>query len=763
MKYLDLVLRYPRTLITGVLLCTFLFAWQVPDIVVDTNIKNIFPADFPIIQSLDRLEEILGGSEIIVVAVESEDLWSTKTLEKLARLQEELEDLAEAQKVLSIYTAKEFKPTDDGFEVIDMLPEYPESEKAVTELKIRIRDNDLVYGMLVSKDFRKLAFIVQLMKLSEVNDDELRKKMAELVDNYRGPEKLYVSGMPITRSQIQVDMRTDLKRFMPYGILLMIVLLAISFRSWVGVFLPLIVVIISIVWTFGLLSVLGIKFTFITMLIPVMLIAIANDYGIHIITHYFHHAQEGGENSKEESIRVVMSKLGAPIFLAGITTVIGFMSLLSHIMTDAKKIGLLASFGILIAFILSLTLIPAVLFLLKKPGVIQKQDYDRLLTRFLKKWTAVFTTYPKIVLFIVVVLLVVIGWKIPDVVVDTDPNHYYEESNPFRIENEVISEEFGGSTQLSVLVKGDIKDPKILNAMLDLSKYLEEKPSISDVVSIADQIARMNEAFHGGDRTKRVIPENRNLVAQFLLLYSMTGDASDLERFVDYDYKHAQILVRINRVSSTEIKNLLEEIDEYIVKNQDRSVFTDVTGFGAMLGMLVNMLVRGQIISLVVSIFLVFVVTAIVFRSIQGGLFAILPLTMAIILVFGLMGYLKIELNAATVMLSSIMIGVGIDYTIHFLWHLREALGENHDGKYLDLDEAIEETVKTSGKGIIFNAFSVIVGFSVLLVSAFLPIEFFGFLIVFSIGMCLFGALAVLPAIVVLLKPKFLFKKQSSA
>ncbi len=352
------------------------------------------------------------------------------------------------------------------------------------------------------------------------------------------------------------------------------------------------------------------------------------------------------------------------------------------------------------------------------------------------------------------VFLVIIGLKIPSIVVDTDPNHYYEKGNLFRINNEAVTEIFGGSTQLSVLVKGDIKDPKVLNAMLDLSAHLEQKPHISDVISIADMIARMNEAFHGGDSAFKVIPESRNLVAQYLLLYSMTGDSEDLERFVDYNYENAQILVRIDRISSADINNLLAEIDSFIKEHQDRSVFTDVTGFGAVMGVLLDIIVQGQILSLVISICLVFVVTSLVFRSIQGGLFTIIPLSVAIIFVFGLMGYLKIELSVATAILSSVMIGVGIDYTIHFLWHLRSALRED-----IELSEAIESTMCSSGKGIVFNAFSVIVGFSVLLVSAFLPIEFFGFLIVMSIGMCLFGALAVLPALVIIIRPGFLFKK----
>jgi uncharacterized protein len=752
MKYFDLVMRFPRILITSIILISVLFAWQVPDIKVDTDIKSMIPEDFPIIQSLNRLEAVLGGSEIIVIAIESKNLFSFSVLEKFQGLHEELEELEAVQKIISLYEANDFETSENGFEVIEMMPDFPESEDDVSDLKKRIMDNDLVYDVIVSQDFEKMAIIIQLRETSAFNDGELREQIHTIIEKYRQPEKIYISGLPLTRSQIQINMQQDLKRFLPFGILLMIFLLALSFRSWVGVFLPFIVVVISIIWTFGLLSVLGIKFTFISMLIPVMLIAIANDYGIHIITHYFHHLKNEPNKKIPTIVRDVILRLGTPIFLAGITTIIGFMSLLSHVMVDAKKIGLLASFGILVAFLLSLTLIPAVLSLLPKPKIVSQKNHDVLLTKFLKKWANFFTSYPKLFVFVVIVVLIAVGWKIPDIIVDTDPNHYYKEDSLFRINNEKISDIFGGSTQLSILVEGDIQDPKILKAMLKFGEYLETLPSVSQVVSIADQISRMNEAFRSGKIEDRIIPDNRNLVAQYLLLYSLSGDMEDLERFVDFNYENAQILVRIDKVSSTEINLLLSQINEYIEANLDKSTFTDVTGFGAVMGVLLDIMVRGQIISLILSIVLVFIVTSVVLKSIQGGIYTIIPLSMAIILVFGLMGYLGIELNAATAMLSSIMIGVGIDYTIHFIWHLREALRETKD-----MTKAIEITLCTSGKGIIFNALSVIVGFSVLLVSAFLPIEFFGFLIVFSIGMCLFGALAVLPALVKIFEPKFLF------
>ncbi len=752
MRILQTVLKYPRTTIALALLITVLFLRQVPSLQVDTNIKNMLPANMPTIKALNQMEDVFGGSEIIVLAVKSGHLWSKRTLEYLSALGDSLADMPEMDRVMSIFTASNLTSTPDGFSVEDLVESIPESASEVKALKTRIRDNDLVYGNLVSEDFKSIAFIGLLRPSAEISDTHLREATERLVAKVRADGyEIYYAGLPLTRSFISLHMGTDMRRFLPYGILIMILLLAVSFRSWMGVFLPLLVVIMSIVWTFGLMALVGIKFTFVAMLIPVMLIAIANDYGIHIIAQYFESLRTNPAKPKRERIREVIKGLGMPIFLAGITTVAGFMSLLSHVLVDARKVGLLSSFGILVAFVLSLGLIPAALLLLRVPKVVAGGAQESKFNKFLEGWTNFFTKRPIFILTISTFTLIVIALGIPKIVVDTDPNHYYQAGDPVRVNNEKIADLFGGSTQLSVLVQGDIKDPDILNQMLSLGEYIKSHSQVSQVISIADLISRMNEAFHNGDSTYRVIPQSRNLIAQYLLLYSFTGSTSDLDRYVDYDYQKAQIIVRIDRVSTTEINNLIHDIEHYINLHHDRTVFTSVTGFASVMGILIDFLVKGQIYSLSISIFLVFLITSVVFRSIKGGLVSTLPLAMAIILVFGLMGYAHIELNAATAMLSSIMIGVGIDYTIHFLWHLREYIRNGQE-----LIPAIYSTMVHSGKGIIYNALSVIVGFSVLLLSTFMPIAFFGFLIVFSISMCLFGALAILPALIVLVKPKFL-------
>ena len=152
-------------------------------------------------------------------------------------------------------------------------------------------------------------------------------------------------------------------------------------------------------------------------------------------------------------------------------------------------------------------------------------------------------------------------------------------------------------------------------------------------------------------------------------------------------------------------------------------------------------------------IIIIFIIMTLVFRSITGGLLATLPMVASVAMMFGLMGYLDIPLNMTTSMLTGILVGVGVDYTVHFLWHLRDHI------KYGDtLDEAIANTFLISGKGILFNGLSVIVGFSALLFSVFVPVQIFGILVMASISFCLFGALATLPALISLLNPKFLYR-----
>ena len=226
-------------------------------------------------------------------------------------------------KVTSIFTQKHILPDDGGFEIEPLLVHIPVDSAGQSELISKLKQSGIV-GNLVSNDFNKLCFIGQITSSFAYDEFEFRKRVFELVNRFSSPENFYVSSLPITRATVIEYMQRDLRVFIPIALGLGILLLMISFRSWTGVFLPFFVVGFSIIWTFGIMGWLDMPVAFIGTLIPIMLIAIANNYGIHIISHYYEFSILDPEATRGSILRKTIRKLGVPIFLAGLTTIISF-------------------------------------------------------------------------------------------------------------------------------------------------------------------------------------------------------------------------------------------------------------------------------------------------------------------------------------------------------------------------------------------------------------------------------------------------------
>ncbi|MDD5765703.1 MAG: MMPL family transporter [Candidatus Marinimicrobia bacterium] len=755
----DFDLKYPRTIIAFSILLTLLMGWNIPKMQLEPDVKALMPQDFEIITSMKEMEDTFGGNDLVVVSLTSENIFSPGTLEKIEAMTAEIETLATVDQVTSITNVPDVQGTPDGFEVRELIEDFPVNESQIDSLKKQIAGNKMIYGTLVSTDFKKAGIIAFLNVASHENTDkEIYQTFMAIKHKYEGPEQIHIAGLPITRREVSTTMTSDMKKLFPYGIILMILLLVFSFRSWMGTFLPFVVVIMSIVFTVGLMVLFHVKMTVVEMMIPVMLIAIANSYSIQIVTQYFVEYIRNPKADKDSLIRLILSYLTTPVFLSGFTTLIGFLSLQSHILPPAKHLGLFCACGTTIAFIFSLTFIPAALKLLDFPMILKTstESSDKT-SRFLVGWGHIFVRFRKPFLIFCLLAIIAISTGIARIIVDTNPVAYWKKSSEIRQSNDVIDRNFGGSSTLSILAKGDIKDPEFLKKIENLCAFLEKQPAVTRANSIVDQLKRMNQAFHGDSSQYNVIPATNEEVAQYLFLYSLTGNTKDLDRFVDYDYTQAQILARVNDSGSKVSYKLYTDTKDYIAKNLGTENFPSVSGMAPLIGVLSELIIDGQIRSLLLSIISVFLIVAVFFRSLTAGLISIIPLSGAVLCLFGIMGYIGITLNMATAMLSSIMIGVGIDYTIHFMYRFRlEAQ------KGADAENAVIRTLTTSGKGIIYNATSVIVGFMVLMLSGFEPIYFFGFLIVVSITGCLLGALTILPALLVWIRPAFVFGKRST-
>lgn len=743
------VVRFPWLFIVGFVAVTLAAGLNLTNLVIDPEIKSQLPPDIPALVNSRDIEERFGGSEMVLVVLEHDDVLDPAVLIQLRAVADGLEALPMVERVMSPFAINRIDG-EGGMLVTEPTVEDPPANAAErAALAEAIRANELVYGNVIAPDFTA-ASAIAMLKAGAV-DSEVIASVDAVIASVEGPAAISVGGMPSVRDSVSNDIRSDLRRFVPIGLLLVLGFLYACFRQLRGVLLPFSVVVMSVVIAMGLIPAFGWKVQMVTVVLPVILLAVANDYGIHLMAKYQEDNTPDNELDAKQLAIGVVDDLGTPVIAAGITTIAGLLCLTTHIIVPAAQLGVLAAIGVAFALGSSLLFIPAVLAVMPVPAPsVHHSDDAGILDRGLHAVASFVAGSPKQIVGVVVVATIVLSSGIHRLQVDTNPVNYYPADADVAVTSDKVNRYFGGSTEVQVMVEGDIRDPAVMQAIDTVHVRMQEEEGVGYVTSIAQLVKTMNRAVSGGDEAKYVVPSTRGAIAQLFLLYSMGGDPEDLERLVDFEYEHALITLRIDNLSTQEIGRVVRRT-EAVLAEVAPDLKTTMGGFGYVFTELVDAVVQGQIVSLTLSLFLVFLLVAIAFRSPVAGVYAVLPLAMAMPILFGIMGWLNIELNIVTAMLSSIMIGVGVDYTIHFLWRYRQ---ERREG--LEPNDAVMRTLVTSGRGIVFNALSVVVGFAVLLISSFLPVNFFGVLVVVSITACLVGALALLPALVLLLRPRFL-------
>ncbi|HPS28866.1 MAG TPA: MMPL family transporter [bacterium] len=740
----EIVIKYRWIVIAIFVLITAALAIPLKDSAVDPDVENMLPPEMGV--HLKELEKRFGGMEIIFVVVEADDVLRSTVLDQINRIADELKKIDGIEHINSL-------PMTD----IDPFEEEKPAEGSAAELKSRetlrtmLKGNDMVMGTLVSKDFTAAAVLVRMK--NNGHGLEITEKVREIVGHIKGPGKITLGGMPVIKEHISNDVPKDMMIFMPIGILIMLFTLMLSLKQIRGVLLPFSVVIMSIIVSMGLVPLFGWKMTTVTIILPVILIAVANGYGIHIISRYqLDNMTSNGQKSSKELSQTVFRELFFPVLLTGITTIAGMMCLLTHTVVPAAQLGILSSIGIFFALIASIFFIPAVLSLMKTPKIVPDRKKRSITERLLKKLAVFVSKHPgKLIIFNIVISAAML-FGVPMIIVDSNLAGYYPEGHPVRNASNLINSKFGGSQVISINIKGDIKDPAVLKKIDEVEQKIALNSHVGNTLSIAKLIKLITKGAYKSDEAGfGKIPGTKNAVDFFLQKYNEMGDPEELRKLVNEDFTQAQIIAQINSESSETIKKVVEDA-QLIIKNEP--VFTGITGSGVIFKDLIEKVIEGQVVSLLLSLLIVCMLVMMLFRSIVAGIIAAFPLMVSLILMFGMMGFTGVTLDIATALISSIVIGVGVDYTIHFLWRYKIEM-QKHD----DPATAVEHTLFTTGRGIIYNAVSVMVGFVVLLLSSFLPIRFFGALIILSIGTCLIGSIILLPSICIIFKPKFLAKK----
>ena len=716
---------------------------------IDPDLKNYFPKTMSSMVNTDRIEEIFGNQDLVMIIFETEDVLAEETLKRVKTVEKEIGRIEGIRRTSSLFGSNHIHGEEGVMYVEPTILRIPGNEPMREEVREVIRNNDLVYKVMVSDDFRATALICTLEKGAD--EDQVFAGIHSILEEYPGEELVHFGGLPYLRQAIDSDIKRDGLILIPIALLLMLIFLYLVFREWRGVWLPFLVVVMSALLGLSLIPIIGWKFSLITLLVPILLIAVANDYGIHMIARYQElNAKGNGRGMKEISAGIARS-LWKPIMLTGLTTIAGISALWAHTMIPARQMALIASIGILFAIFFSLVLLPALLSLLprSKPRVIPSFQGTWNPRNRLGRFAFLVVRRRKIIPVLALVTTLAFATGIIFLRVDSNEENFFPAGHQVKQAAKIINEKFGGSESISVLFSGDMLDPVLLERMEYYREEMEKMEAVDLTMGFSGVVREISKALNDRDEALYdKIPPSREAVAQYMELYNMNGDPEELEQLVDFNYEHAHLMIRINNANNETVNGIIDRLE--LITAGDPAVEA-IGGNGYVRTELANKVLSGTFISLGIALVIIFLLVSLIFKSASAGLLGIIPLTISVVALFGIMGLSGVRLDVATALLSSVMIGVGIDYTIHFLWRYREERKQHRPAR-----EAVITTITTTGRGIIFNALSVIVGFVVLIISSFTPIRFFGILVVVSILTCLVGALIILPAILLNREPAFL-------
>jgi len=738
------LIRYRLPIILASVVLALGFSSLLFRMEVDPDLKHYFPENMTSMVQTDRIEEVFGNQDLLMVILKNDDILEAVTLQRIKALERAFRKLDGVSRTSSIFGSNHIY-SENGIMYVEPTVEHiPKSRDQREILRSSIRDNKLVYKVLVSEDFEASALVLNLEKGCDEN--LLMAHIRQLLKDIPGEEEVYFGGLPYLRVAIDEDIKRDGLVLIPIALVLMFVFLIWVFREWRVALLPFAVVLLSSLLALAMIPLMGWKFTLITLLAPILLIAVANDYGIHMVARSQEMRRKQNSVDMKELSADLTRNLWKPILLTGLTTLAGISALWAHSMIPARQMALVAGVGILLAVLFSLFLLPALHSYMKvRPAPVSAEirtdsPFGKLAVMVEKRSRWI----PRLALGLG--LLAILGIFL--LRVDSNEENFFPEKHEVKQSSRLINACFGGSENISLLFEGDMMDPELLQRMETYCTELKAHPAIDQCMAFSSIVREISKALNDeGDPWYDRIPPTREAVAQYMELYHMNGDPAELEQMVDFNYRHGHLMIRINDASNRTVNDILGKVDELAAG--DPSI-TAVGGNGYIRAELANMVLSGTLWALGIALVVIFGMLSVIFRSAVAGMLGMVPLLLSVAILFGSMGWLGIRLDVATALLASIMMGVGVDYTIHFLWRYRE---ERQGGQ--EPVPALSTTLGGTGRGIVFNALSVIVGFLVLLISSFSPIRFFGLLVVLSISSCLAGALILLPALV--LRYRFAF------
>jgi len=711
---------------------------------VDNSLEIWFVEEDPSLETYHEFQDEYGSDEVVILALKAEGgVFTAANMAQLSLLTQKAEAVDGIAKAFSITNARGLDGTESG---LDISPLYsPEKDFDAERLKRRVQENPLFHGRMVSKD-GKTALVMATMAPSENLDavrDGILEDLREAVEGTGLP--VQTAGMGVIYSALNRLSLEDSQVFIAASNLVIFAILGFLFRRWLPVVITLLVIGVASLWLMGLYGAAGKSTNMVTMVLPTLMLII----GVSDCVHFLGHASKPVEGlSREERVRKGLGFMFWPCLMNSLTTAAGFASLAAAPMPVIRDLGLFAALGVLGAFVASL-IGCSIGMMWEKAEPAPRGSAP--VKRFVGKLAALASKHPARVLVGALFALLLSGLGMTQLKVDTYSIGFLRSSHPVYQDSVAIESNFGPYTPLEFLVRmeGDLESdeaPAVLRAVADWQDAMEAEPDVGWSRSSVDTVRRLSQVWGDGSPEAYALPTDDNQLYQLMLQYDPHANPG-LPKMLSEDQTELRVTVGIPMGTARDFEESIHRLSALAKLPQGSSL--EATGYLPLYVKMMESVVQSQLSSFGLAFCVIFLMLALLFRSLRLAALAVPANLLPVLMILGIMGIAGIALDVATVTISAVVLGLVVDDTTQFLYRFKHELKARGD-----MAEAVEHAVNGAGKAMATTTVVLSLGFLVLTLTAVKSIAFFGLLCAIALVVALLGDLLILPAMMMLFRPR---------
>lgn len=744
----------------------------------DSSYESYFDPSDSTYLAYETFREDFGSDEVSYILYHApgteHGAWDLDVMRKIAQLTEALEEEAPfIYEVTSLVNAELIQGVEDGIEIQKLDDDFPETQERLLELREAYMAKKMLVGGIVSADGSHGAITVEMdrtstdpletIRLDPEGGDGLANLYPQATyhiieeilarPEYAGIEFFHSGDVPLNSAynEIATEEAGTLT-----GITMVVIgiMLTFFFRSVVGTLAPLVVVMVSIVFSMALIGALGWSIDMSFSGTPTLLTAIGVAHSVHILSEF--RVRFAELRDRREALVQTLYLVGTPCMLTSLTTAAGFASMSFVPIKSIAHQGVYAAAGVMAAFVLSLTLLMALLSFGRKVPKEEKAGAtateDTLVVRSLTAIAEFDVRHRLAILGLFGVVLLGSAAGITNLIADSNWLEDFSEDVPLKGITARVDEVMGGTSNLIFQFDAGkpeaIKNPAALKEIERVQAIVDADPDfVRKSYSIVDILKDLNQAFHGGDPAFYKLPESRELVAQYMLLYETSG-GEEAEEYVTSDYQRASLEARLRLAMTSQTAALADRVTAALEEEPLEATTMSITGIGALWIKLLDYIVSSQIQGFLIAFSVIAVMMIAVFRSFSTGLLSMVPNLLPVVLTLGVMGWLGIHLDYSKIAIAGVAMGIAVDDTIHFVSRFRYEFGMRANYR-----EALIAAMTDVGRALLITSVALVCGFLVLLMSVLDSQALQGVLLATTIVTALVADFLLMPALALTFHP----------